>query len=132
MRRRSAVILLALGGSTLLTACGDTEPDPRAGASTTTVGQGADASELEVVAEDIHFSATELSSRPGPVHLTYRNAGSIEHSLKIEGVDGFRLVVPTNGAEDEATVDLDAGTYTLYCDIPGHRAAGMEATLTVR
>jgi uncharacterized cupredoxin-like copper-binding protein len=132
MRRRTAVILLALGGSTLMTACGDTEPNPRASASTTTVGQATDARELQVVAEDIRFSATEFSSLPGAVRLTYRNAGSIEHSLKIEGVDGFRLVVPTKGAEDDATVDLEAGTYTLFCDIPGHRDAGMEATLTVR
>jgi uncharacterized cupredoxin-like copper-binding protein len=30
-----------------------------------------------------------------------------------------------------ATYDLPTGTYRLVCDIPGHEAAGMVATLTV-
>jgi uncharacterized cupredoxin-like copper-binding protein len=49
----------------------------------------------------------------------------------IEGVDGFKLDVPTNGDVDEGSVDLQSGEYTIYCDVPGHRNAGMEATLEV-
>jgi uncharacterized cupredoxin-like copper-binding protein len=29
-------------------------------------------------------------------------------------------------------VNLKAGTYTFYCQVPGHRAAGMSGTLTVK
>jgi uncharacterized cupredoxin-like copper-binding protein len=29
------------------------------------------------------------------------------------------------------TVSLKAGTYTLYCTVPGHKAAGMVAKLTI-
>lgn len=63
--------------------------------------------------------------------MSYRNAGNIAHSLVLEDVEGSRLEVNANGDEDRAAVELDAGTYTLYCDIPGHREGGMEAPLEV-
>jgi plastocyanin len=49
----------------------------------------------------------------------------------IEDVAGFKLDVPRKGAADEGTKALKAGSYVVYCDIPGHREAGMEATLRV-
>ena len=36
------------------------------------------------------------------------------------------------GSSTEATLELDTpGTYTFYCSVGNHRAAGMEGTLTV-
>ncbi len=37
-----------------------------------------------------------------------------------------------SGQEEVGTYDLPAGTYTLVCDIPGHKEAGMVATLTTK
>ena len=34
------------------------------------------------------------------------------------------------GQTEVGTYDLPAGTYSLICDIPGHKEAGMTATLT--
>ena len=86
---------------------------------------------VAVVAEDIGFSEDSYVVTAGEVDVSYRNAGNIVHSLVIEGVQDFRLEVNANGDEDGAAVELDAGTYTLYCDIPGHRQGGMEAALEV-
>ncbi len=46
-------------------------------------------------------------------------------------VPGFQLEA-SSGKSDELKVDLKPGKYTIYCDIPGHREAGMEGTITVR
>lgn len=86
---------------------------------------------VTVIAEDISLSESTYRAEAGSVEIAYRNDGSIEHTLVIEGVDGFKLDVPANGDVDEGSVDLQAGDYTIYCDVPGHRDAGMEATLEV-
>ncbi|MGE3326653.1 MAG: plastocyanin/azurin family copper-binding protein, partial [Acidimicrobiia bacterium] len=66
----------------------------------------------------------------GEVSFEYVGKGSLVHTLLIEKVSGFKLQV-SSGKKATGKVALAPGTYTLYCDIPGHRAAGMEATLTV-
>ena len=86
---------------------------------------------LSFEAHDISLSPKDLQTAPGTIAVRYTNAGAIEHTLLIDGISGFKLDVPSAGDTDTGTVKLEPGTYTLYCDIPGHRAAGMEAHLTV-
>ena len=86
-------------------------------------------STVEVGAKDeLKFNADSYESGSGCVEFTYTNQGSTAHTLLIKNVKDFKLAV---GDKDTGTAELEPGTYTLYCDLPGHEAAGMEAELTV-
>jgi uncharacterized cupredoxin-like copper-binding protein len=130
MIRRLAVLVstaaaLALG----LAACG---ADDRRVADPAAQAPAGATSRVAVTAKDLSLAPSKVRAEAGDVHFTYRNEGSLEHTLVIEGVDGFKLDVPTKGDTDDGSVTLAPGSYTLYCDVAGHRQAGMHATLTVQ
>lgn len=124
---RRALVPAAVVAAIILVGCGD---DDDSNASPTEDRQGG-GTPVEVVARDIEFSKDAYEAAAGTVDVRYRNEGNTIHTLVIEGVDGFKLEVATNGDEDEGAVNLEAGSYVVYCDVPGHRDAGMEATLEV-
>jgi uncharacterized cupredoxin-like copper-binding protein len=123
VRRPLALLCAAVLTAIALESCGGeddaSEPAPE--------GNGG----IEVVARDIEFGESEYVTNAGDVQLRYVNEGSIAHTLLIDDVDDFKLEVTANGDEDQGSVELQPGTYTLFCDVPGHREAGMEATLEV-
>lgn len=63
--------------------------------------------------------------------ITIDNQGEVRHTWTIEGMESDVMLDANSGQTDSGTVDLEPGTYTFYCDVPGHREAGMEGTLTV-
>ena len=82
------------------------------------------------------FKITVPAEKLAPGKLTFdvRNDGKIQHDLVVSGsgVKGTAKTPLLNaGQSGKLTVTLAAGTYTLYCSVPGHRAAGMVAKLTV-
>ncbi len=92
----------------------------------------AEDADVTVIAEDIDFPNKEFTASAGELTIGYVNDGSIRHTLVIEGVDAWEtLTVSSNGDTASGSVELEAGEYTLFCDVPGHRGAGMEGTLTV-
>ena len=66
------------------------------------------------------------------------NASGVPHNLAIQVGTGASRRDPRPHAGRAArapssiTVSLKAGTYTFFCEVPGHRAAGMFGTLTVK
>jgi plastocyanin len=116
----------------LLPACGDDDPETDAAPAAADPGAG---TALTVEAHDIDFDRDAYAVASGPVEIDYRQEGSLPHSLVIEragggAVDGFKLEVG-DADSDRATAQLPPGDYVLYCDVPGHRDAGMEADLQV-
>ncbi len=115
-----------LAGGLLVAACGG---DDGTGAAQPTSG---DADMLVVTGFDsLDFDADVYTASAGTIEFEYRLVGVIEHSLVVEGREADMRLVASSGGTDSGSIDLDAGEYVLYCDIAGHREAGMVAALTV-
>jgi plastocyanin len=117
-----ALFLSACGGGTDATPAATDDADP---GSTSSGGVTIVATEFAFDPEDFSLPADE------DVELTLENAGVVEHDIVVEELDDRELVYANAGETVTETVNLSAGTYTFYCSIPGHRASGMEGTLTV-
>jgi uncharacterized cupredoxin-like copper-binding protein len=61
------------------------------------------------------------------------NKSSVPHDIAIQG-GGVNQIGPvvSNGGVSTVTATLPTGTYKFYCSVPGHDAAGMHGTLTVK
>jgi plastocyanin len=78
------------------------------------------------------YRFADAVAEPGSLTIESPNESPVEHNIAVEG-DGLDVkgpVVP-NGGNSEIEVDLQAGEYTFYCSVPGHREAGMEGPLRV-
>jgi uncharacterized cupredoxin-like copper-binding protein len=64
-----------------------------------------------------------------PVIFKITNVAEIPHNFSIDNLAISVALDP--GKTTDVTVNAPAGTYQFYCNLPGHRAAGMEGTLTV-
>jgi plastocyanin len=67
------------------------------------------------------------------VTIRMKNASSVPHDIAITGggVSQVGSVVSGGGVSTVSTT-LKPGTYTFYCSVDGHEAAGMKGTLTVK
>jgi plastocyanin len=74
-----------------------------------------------------------LRSKSGKVTIDFTNDSLLLHNLTIASKNGKVLgATPTfQGGTQVLTIKLKPGTYTFYCTVPGHRAAGMQGTLIV-
>lgn len=87
---------------------------------------------LVFVAIDIAFEDPPATATAGDLTFALDNQGGIEHNVVIEELDDELVVEAPGGETATGDVSLDAGSYTYYCSIPGHREAGMEGTLDVQ
>src|SRR5690606_35869393 len=62
--------------------------------------------------------------------LDVTNSGAIQHDLTLDGGPQTSMLNP-GGSEQLDLGALEAGTYTLFCSVPGHRDGGMVASLVV-
>ncbi len=151
MRRSLTVATMA--SAMLLAACSSINPEIRAAEplrcpegsacfdEAIPVGPGG---MVELLSGDLWFetlagvrtTATEIITlqpvNEGPVSVTLQNVGAADHNFRIDAAAGDAKKVDAAGGETvEGILQLYSGEYTFYCDIPGHRAAGMVGQITV-
>lgn len=141
MLRTPKVLLLgALVAAIAIAGCGGSKKSSDTTAATTpapaaTTPSSSSAGEtvtLAAVPGKLAFDKKTLTAKAGTVTLKMSNPSSFMHGVSVEGngVDKDGTVV-ANGGTSTVTVKLKPGRYTFYCPVPGHRAAGMQGTLTV-
>ena len=123
--KRTLPLIAALGLA--LSACG--------GSGSSEPAQTLPAGALVVKAvTGLKFDAENYGPVPaGEVLFGYSNEDTVRHTLILakDGVKvpNFKLEINRKGDVDSGAVALDAGTYTVICDVPGH--SNMRATLVV-
>jgi plastocyanin len=81
------------------------------------------------------YVTSKATATAGAVTMEMPNKSGVTHNLAIQqGTNGPVLGATTFTANGIASVKvtLKPGTYTFFCQVPGHRQAGMEGTLTVK
>jgi plastocyanin len=98
-------------------------------------GGGGGGSTLKISADpsQLKYNTTSLSAKAGNVTITMSNPSPLSHdvSIKGNGVSQQGNIV-SKGGTSKVTANLKPGTYTFYCSVDGHEAAGMKGTLTVK
>ena len=116
-----------------------TSSTPASTSSSTPSSAAAGASSALSIAADpsgaLKFTKSTLTAKAGTITISFTNSSPLAHNLTVQqGTNGAVLgATPTfMGGTKTLKLTLKAGTYTFYCSVPGHRAAGMQGTLTVQ
>ncbi len=81
----------------------------------------------------LKFNTSSLQAKAGAVTITLSNPAAVPHGIAISGPGVSKVgTVVGQGGTSTVAASLKPGSYTFYCPVPGHAAAGMKGTLTVR
>jgi uncharacterized cupredoxin-like copper-binding protein len=128
-----AVVVAAVGiagcSSSKKSASTANTPAASSGASSSSgAGTAVTATETEFA---IVLSQSALKAGTYTFHV--KNNGKLSHNLVIKGPGVGSVASPTEPGGGSATVTatLTAGTYELWCGVPGHKDKGMDTHITV-
>ena len=129
MRRMTWILTLLLSAALLVAGCGGDDGDGGNGG-----GGGGGGEALTLTADSggaISWEPGKLSTPAGRVTIKLVNESDVPHAVEVEGNGVEEESKTVTGGETELSVDLEPGTYEYYCPVDGHKAQGMEGTLTV-
>ncbi len=129
--------LAPLAVAVVLAGCGSSNSSSSGGsnvAGASTSSQASSGGQLTL--SETEFKITPASpnvAHTGTITITVNNAGAVTHALAVQTPTGVVKTGPiAPGASATLKVDAaQAGKYTFYCPIPGHRQAGMQGVLVV-
>ena len=157
--RLLAIVFVALLAA-LIVGCGGDDDDSGDGASGDAEATAEEftaedvTATIEVEMDDFVFIPKDAEGPAGIDEVVTPNIGAVEHELQLykTDVDPGSLTVNTEddkadtaplgerlfeafaeaGETDSVIADLGPGTYAMVCNIPGHYAAGMWGSMTIK
>ena len=112
---------------------------------------------VQITMSDDFFTPKDASAKAGSVTISTPNTGQLVHEMVLAKTEADPSKLPTtsDGSVDEAklesagqdageiadvapggtkkgTFKLAPGRYVMFCNVPGHYAAGMYGTITVK
>jgi uncharacterized cupredoxin-like copper-binding protein/glucose/arabinose dehydrogenase len=109
----------------------DVTETPAATATATTETPVAGGETIKLEAGNFYFKPKEVTiPADTPVTFEIDNVAQIPHNFSIDALHVSVDLPPEKTGH--VTIKAPAGTYEFYCNLPGHKAAGMFGTLTVR
>ncbi|MGH9010989.1 MAG: cupredoxin domain-containing protein [Acidimicrobiia bacterium] len=132
LKRRTAVVLLAVAG-VVIGACGSGSDGDKssAGGTETPATEAPAGDKITVLGKEFSYDPAKLTLKAGQGStIVLKNTGSIEHDITVDDA-GFKLTVPGNNTREKSLKVGKPGTYQFYCAVSGHKDAGMKGELTV-
>jgi plastocyanin len=98
---------------------------------------GASGTRLQLVADpsgQLKYDKQSLTATSSNFTIKLANMSPVPHDVTVAKENG-QVVGATavfSAGSKSLSLKLSPGTYTFYCSVPGHRAAGMSGTLVVK
>jgi uncharacterized cupredoxin-like copper-binding protein len=107
-------------------------------ASASLACSGSEGRRIDITAGDrpdgsMYFEPKTITVQPGETVTFYvRNDGSGDHEFESDEAAIEEVVIPKGRLRKVTWTAPKSGEYPIYCDITGHRQAGMELTVRVQ
>jgi plastocyanin len=128
-KRLVYLVIVFVALAALIAACGP-------GASGGGGGGGTNEVNVTLTATEFKYDPNTITASPGQkVNVTLVNKGTVIHTFVLPeaGITSSNPIKAEAGKTATGSFTAPAaGTYTFYCDQPGHKEAGMTGTLTVK
>ena len=139
----ASIALVACGSSSsgttnTNTAAAPTTPSGGGGGGSASSSGGSASSSVSLAADPstIAYNTNSLSAKSGNVTIDFNNPNSsISHDVCVQDSSGKKLgcsKVVTGSSTSLDLKNLKPGSYTFYCSVDSHEAAGMKGTLNVQ
>jgi uncharacterized cupredoxin-like copper-binding protein len=87
---------------------------------------------VTIAESEFKLAPKDATAKAGKVTVEAKNDGQIVHDLEVEGNGVEKKTANLEpGSSGKLALNLKPGKYEMYCSIDGHRASGMEGTITV-
>lgn len=142
MLAHARMLVLSVGAAALAATACATVPEGSVGAAAVECPSGSECydvpravgegGQLSVDADEFFFENLSGTFWAGDIEVTINNVGDAEHNIVFADANtGSEVPQALPGESATATVNLFEGEYVYFCSIPGHRANGMEGTITI-